>query len=114
MVVGPRYMKLKSTIAFRAGLPYKYLFDEEMLKMEESGVIDSIRRRWRKRLPECSLPTNTAMSFEQVSTAFLALMLGGCAAVGLLLGERLASSKRVAALRSIAVSPTSKLRSRWH
>lgn len=84
-----------------------------MLKMEESGLIDSIRRRWRKRLPQCSLPTNTAMSFEQVSTAFLALLLGTSAAVVILLGERLASSKRVAELRARAVSPNSKLGSNW-
>ncbi|XP_071549673.1 probable glutamate receptor [Panulirus ornatus] len=88
MVVGPRYFRLPSTLIFRKGLPYTHIFDKELAKMAEVGLLDREYSRWRKRISSCNTSSVSPVDLESIFTALLLLLGGTLLALLLLLLEK--------------------------
>ncbi|XP_063869398.1 uncharacterized protein LOC135105212 isoform X2 [Scylla paramamosain] len=89
-LVGPRYLKVPSSYTFRKDLPYKLIFDQEITRMMEVGLLDREIRR-RQARAACEAESVTPVGLNNTFTALLLLGTGMLLSLLFLLIERLAS-----------------------
>ncbi|XP_045123554.1 glutamate receptor ionotropic, kainate 4-like [Portunus trituberculatus] len=103
-LVGPRYLKMPSSYTFRKDAPYKLIFDHEITRMMEAGLLDrEIRRKQAKAT--CEKESITPIGFHNTFTALLLLATGVLLSLLLLLIERLAFR---CTHQTVGVSPRSR------
>ncbi|XP_042861830.1 uncharacterized protein LOC122246992 [Penaeus japonicus] len=84
-----QYFTTETGFAVRQGSPLKEIFDNQLMRMRDGGVLSRSWKRWQPPPPLCTAPPVVALNLHHLFTAFLLLLLGVVAAVVFLPCEKL-------------------------
>ncbi|XP_069986865.1 glutamate receptor ionotropic, kainate 2 [Penaeus vannamei] len=84
-----QYFTTETGFAVPKGSPLKEIFDNQLMRMRDGGVLSRSWKRWQPPPPLCTAPPVVALNLHHLFTAFLLLLLGVVAALVFLPCEKL-------------------------